>query len=55
MSLDNVDGYTEEYDGIKYIVFASTEKKNEALKNYTKFWEEARRQTEVINDDKSIK
>ena len=54
MSLDNVNGYTEEYVGIKFLVFASTEKK-EALKNYTKFWEEARRQIEVKIDDKSIK
>ena len=32
--LDDVDGHTEENDGIKYLVFASTDKNKEALKNY---------------------
>ena len=32
--LDDVDAYIEENDGIKYLVFASTEKNREALKNY---------------------
>ena len=31
---DDVDGYIEENDGIKYLVFASTDKNKEALKNY---------------------
>ena len=32
--LDDVDRYIEENDGIKYLVFASTDKNKEALKNY---------------------
>ena len=36
--LDNVDEYIEENDEIKYLVFASTGKNKEALKNYTKPW-----------------
>ena len=34
--LDDVDGDTEENDGIKYLVFTPTEKNKEALTNYTK-------------------
>ena len=34
--LDDVDEYIEENDGIKYLVFASTDKNKEALKYYTK-------------------
>ena len=52
--LDDVDWNLEENDGIKYLVFASTGKSKEALKNYTKLWKETKRQIEVINDDKPI-
>ena len=48
--LDDADGYIEENDGIKYLVFTSTGKNKEALKNYTKHWEETKKQIEVIND-----
>ena len=41
--LDDVDGYIEENDGIKYLVFDSTDKNKEALKNYTKLWKETSR------------
>ena len=34
LSLDDVDGYIEENDGIKYLAFTPTEKNKEALKNY---------------------
>ena len=53
--LDDVDGHIEENDGIKYLVFASTDKNKEALKNYTKIWEETKEQIEAINDDEPIK
>ena len=53
--LDDVDGYIEENDGIKYLVFIPTEKKQRRLKNYKKLWEETKRQIEVINDDEPIK
>ena len=52
---DDVNGYIEENDGIKYLVFASTEKFKEALKNYTKLWQETKRQIEIINDGEPIK
>ena len=32
MFLDDVNGYTEENYGIKYLVFTSTDKNKEALK-----------------------
>ena len=37
-----------------YLVFASKEKKKEALKNYTKLSEETKQQIELINDDEPI-
>ena len=40
--LDDVDGYIEENDGIKYLVFTPAEKIKEALKNYKKLWEETK-------------
>ena len=52
--LNDVDWNLEENDGIKYLVFASTGKSKEALKNCTKLWKETKRQIEVINDDKPI-
>ena len=55
MFLDNADGYIAENDGIKYLVFTSTGRNKEALKNYTKHWEETKRQIEVKNDDEPIK
>ena len=55
MFLDDADRYIEENDGIKYLVFASTDKNKEALKKYTKLWEETKRPIEVINDDEPIK
>ena len=53
--LDDVDGYTEKNNGIKYLVFAPTDENKEAIKKYTKLWEETKRQIEVINDDEPIK
>ena len=50
--LNDIDGYTEENDEIKYLVFTPTDKDKEALKNHTKLWEETKRQMEVINDYK---
>ena len=55
MFLDDADGYIEENDGIKYLVFTLAGKNKEALKNYTKHWEETKKQIEVINDDEPIK
>ena len=48
--LDDVDGCTEKTNGIKYLVFDSTDKNKKALKYYKKLWEETKRQIEVINN-----
>ena len=52
--LDDLDGYIEKNNGIKYVVFDSTDKDKEALKNYKKLWEKTKRKIEVINDDEPI-
>ena len=52
---NNVEGYIQENNGIKYLVKASTYKNKNALKNCIKLWEETTSQIEVINDDKPIK
>ena len=41
--LDHVDGYIEENDRIKYLVFASTERNKEAFKSYIKLSKESKR------------
>ena len=41
--LDDGDGYIKENDGNKYLVFASTEKTKEVLKNCKTLWEETKR------------
>ena len=55
MFLDDVNGYIEENNGIKYLVFTLRGKNKEVLKNYTKLWGKTKRQTQVINDDEPIK
>ena len=52
--LDGLDGYIEKHNGIKYLVFDSTDKDKEALKNYKKLWEETKRKLEAINNDEPI-
>ena len=37
---NNVDAYIEENNENKYLIFASTDKINEALENYTEIWVE---------------
>ena len=53
--LDDVDGHIEENNETKYPVFSLTKRNKEALKNYTKLWEETKRQIEVIKNDEPIK
>ena len=52
---NNVDGYTIKNNGIKYLVFDSTDENKKALKNYAELWEESKRQMEAINDGEPIK
>ena len=39
---------------IKYLVFYSTDKIKETIKNYKRLWEETKKQIEVINDDEPM-
>ena len=48
-----VDGYTEESDGNKYLIFASIDKNKKVLEKYTKFWDEIEYRIQTINADKS--
>ena len=44
--LDDVDGYIEENNGIKHLVFTPAEKNKDALKNYKNLWEGTKKQVE---------
>ena len=51
---NSVDGYIEESNGIKYLVFASTDENKEALKKYTKLWNETKNQIRATNDGEPV-
>ena len=51
MFLDDEDGFIEENDGNKYLVFILIDKNKETLKNYKNVWDETKKQIEIINDD----
>ena len=50
LNIGEVDGYIEEKNGSKYLVFASTDKKKEVLKKYAEVWDEIKSLIEKIND-----
>ena len=45
-----VDGYIEEKNGSKYLVFASTDKNKEVLENYTELWDKIKGLIKKISD-----
>ena len=51
--IGEVDGYTEESNGNKYLTFVSTDKNKKVLKKYTKLWNEIKYHTQTINSGKS--
>ena len=51
---NNVDEYIEESNGNKYLIFASTDKNKEILKNNTELWNEIDNQIETINGGEPI-
>ena len=51
---NNVDGYIEESNGNKYLIFASTDKNKEIWKKYTELWNEIDNQIETINGGEPI-
>ena len=50
LNIGEADGYIEEKNGNKYLVFASTDKKKELLKKYAEFWDEIKDLIAKIND-----
>ena len=48
-----VNGYTEENNGNKYLTFASTDKNKKVLEKYTKLWDEIKYHIQTINAGKS--
>ena len=48
----NVDTYIEKNNEDKYLIFALTDRNKEALKNYTKLWNEVKDQVEMKSDNK---
>ena len=47
--IGEVDGYVEEKNGYKYLIFASTKNKG-VLKKHTKLWDKIKSLIEKIND-----
>ena len=47
--IGEVDGYIEESNGSKYLIFASTDSNNKVLEKYTKLWNEIKYHIQTIN------
>ena len=52
---NNLDAYIEKSGENKYLIFASTNKNEMVLKNYTELWDEIKEQIELITGNKVIK
>ena len=52
---NNVDVYIEEYNEDKYLIFTLTDKKKDALENYTELWDETKSETEALRRIEAIK
>ena len=51
--IGEVDGYTKENNGNKYLTFASTDKNKKVLEKYAKLSNEIKYPIKTINSDKS--
>ena len=51
---NNLDAYIEKSGENKYLIFASTNKNEMVLKNYTELWDEIKEQIELITGNKVI-
>ena len=49
-----MDGYIEEKNGSKYLVFDSTDENKEVLKRYAELWIGIKNETEIINGGKKL-
>ena len=52
---NSLDAYNEKSGENKYLIFASTDKNEMVLGDYTKIWDEIKEQTELISGNKVIK
>ena len=50
--IGEVDGYSEENNGDKYLIFASTDKNKEVSEKYTKLWNKIKYLIKTINGGK---
>ena len=55
MIIGEVDGYIEENDGNKYLIFASIDKNKKVLAKYTELWDKIKYHIQIINVGKSGK
>ena len=51
---DNVDGYIEESNEDKYLIFSFRGKNKEVLKNYAELWNDTKNEIETINGSEPI-
>ena len=52
--IGKIDGFIEEKNGSKYLVFDFTDGNKEVLKKYAEFWEIIKNEIETINDGKKF-
>ena len=52
--ISKVDGFIEEKNGSKYLVFDSTDENKEVLKKYTELWDEITNKIETVNGGKKL-
>ena len=48
--MGKADGYVEENNGNKYLVFTSTDDNKNALAKFTKLWDEIKHLIETMNE-----
>ena len=49
-----IDGFIEEKNGSKYLVFDSTDENKEVFKKYTELWDGIKNEIETVNGDKKF-
>ena len=52
---NNLDAYIEKSGENKYLIFASTDKNEMVLRDYTEIWDEIKEQIELVSGNKAIK
>ena len=53
--IGKVDGFIEERNGRKYLVFDSANENKEVLKKYTEIWDEIKNEIGTTNGGKAVK